>query len=193
MELVAFCVLWINAVPHTGSISQYYSPCTILTGTLLDWTKHCQENFGDYCETHDNPVPPNDTDILRTTPGICLGPTGNFQGTYKWFNLNTGRVIKHKSWTPYPMTSHIMERVEKLAEQDRIPWHIEFRDRHGNVTKDAFSDSETTEYSDDPNDFRYVGVSDNDTLQQQIQQQFEHDEHGASPGVTQPGITHYQP
>ena len=53
VELVAFCVLWLNSVPPKGGVSQYYSPRTILTGTMLDWTKHCRANFREYCETHD--------------------------------------------------------------------------------------------------------------------------------------------
>ena len=59
--------------------------------------------FGSYCEVSEH-VDITNTHDARTTPAVCLGPTGNIQGTYKCFNLLTGHVIKRRSFTvlPYP-------------------------------------------------------------------------------------------
>ena len=52
--------------------------------------------------THDEPVPTN-TMVTRSTPAIVLGPTGNLQGTYKFFSLETGKNLKHRKLTAYTM------------------------------------------------------------------------------------------
>jgi len=44
--LVSFCVLRINAFPHTNGVSQTLSPRTIITGQKLDYRSHCHAEFG---------------------------------------------------------------------------------------------------------------------------------------------------
>jgi hypothetical protein len=52
-----------------------------MTGTTLDYNKHCQLPFGAYVETHKENDPTN-TMVERTRGAICLGPTANFQESY---------------------------------------------------------------------------------------------------------------
>ena len=51
----------------------------------------------------------NLTGVPRTTPSICLGPTGNARGSYKFLNLRTGHVILQHQFTKMTATSNIIE------------------------------------------------------------------------------------
>ncbi len=102
IELIYHAVLWINAFPSKSSISETLSPREILLCHKLDFKRHCKAPFGSYCEAHDEPLPTNNM-VLRSTPSIVLGPTGNLQGTYKIFSLTTGKKIKRRQLTRYPM------------------------------------------------------------------------------------------
>jgi hypothetical protein len=94
VELVTFVMLWLNAFPPSSGVSKTYSPRTIMTGTTLDYSKHCKLTFGAYVETHEENNPTNNMKE-RTRAAICLGPTTNFQGSYKFLCLRTGR--RHQS------------------------------------------------------------------------------------------------
>ena len=76
MELAKAVVYWLNSVPSSTGVSPTMSPRTIITGQLLDYHKHCQYEFGEYVqmhEEHDNSL------ISRTVGAIALRPTGNQQ------------------------------------------------------------------------------------------------------------------
>ncbi len=49
--------------------------------------------FGAYCEVLEDKDITN-TQEDRSTPAVCLGAMGNIQGTYKFYSLLTGKVIK---------------------------------------------------------------------------------------------------
>jgi hypothetical protein len=70
--------------------------------------------------------------VSRATPAIVLGPTGNLQGTYKFFNLETGLKIKRRSFTRYPMPDSVIKKVEQYAKR-RNPGDgdFNFADRSG--------------------------------------------------------------
>jgi len=114
IELVAFCVFWLNSSPPKGGVSRSYSQRTILLGTTVSQRLHCRLPFGSYAEVHDSPSPSNDTGTPRTTPSRCLGPTGNSRGTYRFFSLNTGAVIRRYQWTELPMTPSTVNRVHHM-------------------------------------------------------------------------------
>jgi hypothetical protein len=48
IEMLANAVLWINAFQSSSGVSNTFSPRTIMTGTALDFNKHCQIPFGAY-------------------------------------------------------------------------------------------------------------------------------------------------
>jgi hypothetical protein len=89
IEFVYFVVLWLNAFPVKSGVSATYSPRELVLRRKLDYKKHCQVLPGSYCEVHDEPVPTN-TMVARTHACIALGPTGNLQGTVKFYCLTTG-------------------------------------------------------------------------------------------------------
>lgn len=90
---VYFMVLWMNAFPVKTGISQTYLPRELLVRWRLDYNKHCRVLLGMNCEVHNEPVPTNMM-AWRTHEAIAPGPTGNLQGSVKFYCLNTGRVLK---------------------------------------------------------------------------------------------------
>ncbi len=72
---------------------------------------------GTSCEVHDEPVPTN-TMGWRTHEAIALGPTGNLQGSVKFYCINTGRVLKRHSFTPMPMPDQVIKRVNAIRQRE---------------------------------------------------------------------------
>ena len=68
---------------------------------------------------------------------ICLGPSGNLQGGYKFMNLRTGKKITRRRWMALPMPQEVIDRVNKLGETDGQPSLLTFYDRHGNPVGDS--------------------------------------------------------
>ena len=131
IELIYHVVLWLNAFPLKNSgVSANLSPRELVIRHKLDFKKHCRAQFGSYCEVHDKPVPTNSM-TSRTTPAIALGPTGNLQGTYKFFSLTTGKKIKRRQFSPYPMPDTVIARVERYGTENALPGIFDFADRNG--------------------------------------------------------------
>jgi hypothetical protein len=114
IKFVYFMVLWLNAFPVKNGISAVYSPPELLVRWQMDYSKHCRVLTGAYCEVHDEPSPLN-TMTPRTHKAIAMGPTGNLQGTVKFFCLTTGCILKQHSFTPYPMPDRVIKRVNAIG------------------------------------------------------------------------------
>jgi len=93
IELLHFCVMWMNSFPVKSGISEKWSPQELVTQTQtkLDAKLHCRDP-GSNCEMHIDP------DIMTTLEpranwAICMGPMGNLQGSYKFLLLATGKKV----------------------------------------------------------------------------------------------------
>ena len=53
IEMVYAANLWLNMLLHPGGISQTMSPRTILTSHCIEYATHCQLEFGEYVQTHE--------------------------------------------------------------------------------------------------------------------------------------------
>jgi hypothetical protein len=89
IELMHFCVMWMNSFPVKSGVSKKWSPRELVSRHKLDVKLHCKAPFGSYFEVH------VDLDIMdtmepRTKWAICLGPKGNRQGSYKFISLTAG-------------------------------------------------------------------------------------------------------
>jgi hypothetical protein len=62
----------------------------------------------------------------RALPTICLGPTGNFQGSYHFLNLLTGLVIKRRAFFELPAPQSVIDRVTTLALKSGVPRKLIF-------------------------------------------------------------------
>ena len=115
--VVYFIVQWLNAFLVKSGISTIYSPRELLFCWKLDYKKHCRVLPGSYCEVHDEPVPTN-TMVARTHACIALGPTGNLQGSMKFYCLTTGRVLKRCFFTVIPTPDRIICRVNEIGARE---------------------------------------------------------------------------
>jgi hypothetical protein len=127
IELINVVFLWRNAFPPSSGVSSAYSPRTIMTGTALDYNKQCKLPFGAYVETREENKRKNSMDE-RTRGTICLGPTANFQGSYKFMCLHTGRHIT--------IPASIISHVEDMVISEDHTSTMDFTDRHGQPQKD---------------------------------------------------------
>ena len=118
IEMMNNCALWLNVFPPKGGVSTI-SPRTLITGVNFDYTKHCKLPFGAYTQVHEEPSPSN-SQVARTVGAICLGPTGNQQGGYKFFNLHTGKRITRRKWTPLPMPHDVIARVNQIGHSQYL-------------------------------------------------------------------------
>jgi hypothetical protein len=78
IELMHFCVMWMNSFPLKSGVSEKWSTRELVSRHKLDAKLHCKAPFGSYCEVH---VDPDITNTMkpRTKWPICLGPTGHHQ------------------------------------------------------------------------------------------------------------------
>jgi hypothetical protein len=118
IELVYYAAFWLNAFPPSSGVSAFYSPRTIMTGMALDFENHCKLPFGAYAEAHEE-YPQTNTMAPRARGVICLGPTGNFQGSYKMMCHQTGRKLTRKQFQELPMSESIIKRIEAITEKEK--------------------------------------------------------------------------
>ncbi len=83
----------------------------------LDYKNHCRVLPGTYCKVHDEPVPSN-TVTAHTHKAIALGPTGNLQGSVKFYCLTTGQVLKHRSFTAMLVPTRIIKWMDMIGAQE---------------------------------------------------------------------------
>ena len=124
IESIYFVTLWLNAFPTKSGVSETFSLREILLRWKIDAKKHCILLSGLYFEVHYQPNPSN-TNVSRTQEGIALGPTGNLQGSVKFYCLNTGRVLKRRDFTEIPMPTAVISKVNKIGKKENQG--IEFR------------------------------------------------------------------
>ena len=73
------CALWLNIFPPKDIFSKSDIPCTIFTGVKFDYNKHCQLQFNQYSQVLQENTPTN-SQAVRTSGSIFLGPAGNIEG-----------------------------------------------------------------------------------------------------------------
>ena len=144
MEIIYFVVLWLNAFPVKTGVSNVHSPRELLVRWKLDYAKHCRVLPGTYCEVHDEPLPSNSM-TLRTHACIACRPTGNLQGSVKFYCLTTGRILKRRSWTALPMPDKVIDKVNRIGKSKRQGREFRFL----NLSKEPFSWTDSVP-EDDP-------------------------------------------
>jgi hypothetical protein len=50
---------------------------------------------------------------------MCIGPTVNYQGSYKFMCMRNGRRITCKQFKELPMPQSVIKRVERMAEKEK--------------------------------------------------------------------------
>ncbi len=161
IELVYYCVFWVNDFPQKGGISDTMSPRAIVVGSTIDYAHHCQIEFGTYVqqthEVHDNTMPP------RTTGAIAMRPTGNAQGGHYFYSLTTGRCLNRNHWTVLPMPADVVTRIHRLSRRSLALTAIEFADWTGVPLDDddgEDDDADDNDYDPAVDDANIAGVHD---------------------------------
>ena len=149
VELASREVFWLNAFPPRGGISTTLSPRAIVTGQTVHHDRHCKYEFGQYVQTHE---PHDNTMAPRTVGAIALRPTGNAQGSYYFFSLDSGRVINRLHATPLPMPNEVKDRVLLLARRQKANPGLIFLDRHRQPFDDDMDDDASDHGPDDEDD-----------------------------------------
>ena len=67
-----------------------------MTGLTVNFSKHCTVDVGAYIEASTDTIITNGNNDI-THACIALGPSGNIQGSINCFNLDTGRVVVHRT------------------------------------------------------------------------------------------------
>jgi hypothetical protein len=65
----------------------------------------------------------------RTHEVIAMGPTGNLLGSVKFYCLTTGRILKRRESTPYPMPDWVIKRVNQIGAKEKQGRMFRFVDR----------------------------------------------------------------
>ncbi len=128
INIVLYCVRMLNYFPAKGGISDIYSPMTIMTGQTLSFKEHLRLQIGSYVQVHEEDTPRN-SQLPRTKGAICLGPSGNQQGGYKFLSLKSGYRITRRSWDEIPMPDTVIDRVNVLGHGQNE--QLIFTDRKG--------------------------------------------------------------
>ena len=63
-----------------------------------------------------------------STHNICRRPTGNEQGTNRFYNLASGRVVHRLHWTCVPMPEGVEDSIHKLAKKEAMTGELNFED-----------------------------------------------------------------
>jgi hypothetical protein len=116
IELMHFCVIWMNAFQVKLGISKKRIPRHLISHHKLDAKLYCKTPFGAYCEVHTD-LNITNTMEPRTKWGICLGPTGNMQGSYKFMSFSTGKKIIRRKFTEMPITESVMKQIDKWEKR----------------------------------------------------------------------------
>ena len=90
----------------------------LFSDAVLIFNKHCRGDFCEYIQAHKDPDVTNDTKE-RTYDALYLGPTGNLQGTFKAFDLKTGRVKKNRNFTRVPMPDLVAKLVNNWGKRSQ--------------------------------------------------------------------------
>ena len=107
----------------------------IVIGVPFDYNKHCKWAFGTYGQMSKDPKPSN-MQVGWSISAICLGPKGNLQGSYKFLNLRTSKMITHCGFTPLPMPQEVIDCVNRLRALDKQPVLLTFFDQLGHNVGD---------------------------------------------------------
>ena len=128
IHLLHHVVMWLNNFPVENGVSDWFTPRKIILRHKLNVKHHCKAMFGSYCEVHKENTPTNSMKSFGI-PAICLGPTGNIQGTYSFLNLATGLVNKRRQFTELPAPDSVIKRVATLAQKNGVSPNLNFATR----------------------------------------------------------------
>ena len=105
---------FLKPPPPKSGLSKTYIPRTIMTGKSLDGKKIYKLHFVVYVQVHEDR---NVTNTLeeKIQGEICLGPTGNLQGTYIYILLRSSKNITQRIFTKGTTPTIFMKPVAAMT------------------------------------------------------------------------------
>ena len=88
----------------------------------------------------------------RTVGALALRPVGNGQGSFYFLSVSTGRVLNRLHATALPMPEDIIDKVHRMARQQKNNPGLIFADRNLNPDEDDEDDDDDDETYHDDND-----------------------------------------
>ena len=73
---------------------------------------------------------------------ICMGPTGNIHGSYKFYCLRTKKKLTRCRWDEMPMLILTTKKIESLAAPDKVAVSRELNFANQNYIPLAFNNKE---------------------------------------------------
>ena len=117
---------------------------------MVDYKRHCGYQFGEYAQTHEEH---NNSMNPRMVGAIALRPVGNGQGSFYFLSVTTGRVLNRLHATALPMPDDIIDKLHRMARQQKSNPGLVFADRNLNPEEyDDDDDDETYHDSDNGDD-----------------------------------------
>lgn len=113
--LLQSSLYFINLIP-TSNVTDGRSPTEKLRGKTLDAKTDLKLGYGDYCEVSDDET--DNTMASRSRGALALMPTGNRQGSWYFYLLSTGKVVRRNKATPLPMPENVIDFINKKAENE---------------------------------------------------------------------------
>ncbi len=113
-DLVTYCVSRINLRTTSALHGTACPRFCLFTGVKPNFRKELSLAFGDYVELYTG------TDNMsreRSTPCIALYPVGNGTGAWQFWNLRSGKYMRHSTWVRMNTNELIIDTVN--AEADR--------------------------------------------------------------------------
>jgi len=108
-QLITFCVCRIN-VMTTSSLTGNWCPRVRMTGRKVDFKREYALTFGEYVEARDPKVVSNSM-AHRTDPCIALYPTLNANGSWKFYNLSTNKLVSRPHFVKMKLTPENIVQV----------------------------------------------------------------------------------
>ena len=112
--LLFFCVLRMNMTP---TVAMSESPFEQLHGRKLDYKRNFKASFGDYVQAHRNTV--DNSMNTRADGGIALYDSGNIEGSWYIYNLNTNKLLKRNKLEVIPMPQVVIDHMNSLCSRER--------------------------------------------------------------------------
>jgi hypothetical protein len=170
------CTHQLNLFPAKGGVSAYFSPHVLLSGTNLDFNKHCQVPFGAYVQANQENTPTN-AQAPRTIDAIYLRPMKNTQGGHELMNIATGLVITRNTVWELPVTDLVIQAIEAMAaEQNVLTLKLTGRNKVSlhpadwiaGVDYENATDNENANVNDEHNDEEHINEETNYDFDEEV-------------------------
>jgi len=158
--LVTFAVKMINFLPTTNACD-YVSPYEKWCGRRADMKKDLKHEFGQYVQLHESET--DNSMKERTVGAIALAPVGNSIGSWYYFTLKTGAVVKRNSATELPMPDEIIDLLTNYSKIKRNRRDVRVEDDNGDhddQNQDIFNEINAGNNEGDANEVLDVDAND---------------------------------